>query len=466
MRNTVQKFLAFITICFLIYGGYLIYLGLVRGPALSKHGANPRPWIIENRVLRGGIFARDGEKIAESTQEGDKTKRKYQYPQQYAHLTGYNSRILGKTGLEEAYNKELLGLEGHSQKSLEARWGLKRIQGDNIYLTIDHKLQMKAWELLSPYDKASAVVIDPRNGEILAMVSTPSFNPNDDSLKNNWAQLREDPLRPLVNRSTQGLYPPGSVMKIVSAAVGLRKSPQLESERYNCQGEITIQGRVLKDLCAHGTVDLRRALMVSCNSYFANLGLEIGADDYTRGLETFGWGEKVPFDLPTEKIPLPRDSLQSANGLAESSMGQGEILVSPLFMTLVAGSLGNKGVMMNPYLVREVRSPDGNLVRKQDQRPLRVVATPEIAWQVQEGMVGVVQQGTGTAASLKGVEVAGKTGSAENPAGPTHAWFVAFAPAQQPRAAVSVIVENGGQGGRVAAPIARELLRIALSRED
>lgn len=465
MQHAVKKLFIFITACFLIYSGYLIYLVLVRGPELSTHGANPRPWIIESRVVRGGIYARNGEKIVESTIDGEEIKRKYYFPQQYAHLTGYHSRRLGKTGLEKAYDDELLGIKGHSGRNLEARWGIKRTEGETLYLTIDHTLQMKAWELLSPY-KGAAVVLDPRTGEILAMVSTPSFNPNINNLEKNWDQLRQDSENSLLNRAIQGLYPPGSTMKIVTAAIGLGKFPQLENEYFNCQGELTVQGRVLHDMRAHGRVDLKSAMAKSCNSYFANLGMKIGSEDFTKGLQDFGWGEKIPFDLPAEKIPLNQDSLKSLNGLAESAMGQGEIMVSPLFMALVAGAIGNKGVMMSPYLVQEIHSPEGKVVWKHDPRFLRVVATPEVAWQVQEGMVGVVQPGgTGTAASLPGIDVAGKTGSAENPSGATHAWFVASAPAQLPQVAVSVIVEHGGQGGRTAAPIAKELLRLALLRE-
>lgn len=465
MRQAVKKFLIFIGACFLIYAGYLIYLVIVQGPALSIHGANPRPWIIESNVVRGGIYARNGEKIVESVVEGDTVNRKYYYPQQYAHLTGYHSRLLGKTGLESAYDDELLGIKGNTKRNLEARWGINRTEGDDIYLTIDHDLQMKAWELLSSY-KGAVVVLDPRNGEILAMVSSPSFDPNENNLDENWDQLREDDEHPLLSRSCQGLYPPGSIMKIVTAAVGLGKFPQLGSEYFDCQGQLTIEGRVLPDLRAHGSVNLKSALAKSCNSYFANLGLEIGSEDYTSGLQDFGWGEKISFELPTAKIPLEQESLQTANGLAESAMGQGEILVSPLFMAMVTGAIGNNGVMMNPCLVKEIRSPDDKVVQKQDPKFLRVVAEPEVAEQVQECMLSVVQPGgTGTAASLPGIEVVGKTGSAENPAGQTHAWFVASAPAHLPEVAVSVIIENGGQGGKVAAPIARELIKLALSRE-
>lgn len=465
MRDSIKKFMVIIAGCFLIYAGYIVYLTVIKGPSLNSHSANPRPWIIENRVVRGGIFARGGEKLAENVPEGDHYRRRYLYPQAYSHLIGYESRTLGKTGLEAAYDEELLGLRGSLRKALEVRWGLRSHQGNDIYLTIDHRLQERAWELLSPYPGA-AVVLDPRSGEILAMVSTPGFDSNPDSLQKQWEKIKNDARHPLLNRATQGLYPPGSTMKIVTAALGLNKFPHLGEEIYNCRGEVTIQGRVLKDLQVHGNVDLNRALAVSCNSFFAGLGLRLGTDDFTRGLESFGWGEKIPFDIPVETVPLPRDSLQRANGLAEAAIGQGEIVVSPLFMALVAGSVGQNGVMMRPYLVQEIRSPEGKPLWEQKPRLFRMTASPEIAWRLQEGMIDVVRQGTGSAAAIPGVEVAGKTGSAENPAGPPHAWFVAYAPAHQPSVAVCVVVEHGGQGGKIAAPIARELITMALSQGD
>lgn len=465
MNNCIKKFMVFIAGCFLIYAGYIIYITVFKGPDLNRHSANPRPWVIENRVIRGGIYARGGEKLAESRSDGNQLQRRYLYPRVYSYLIGYGSRRLGKTGLEEVYDDQLLGLKGSLRKGLEVRWGLRKQCGNDLYLTIDHQLQERAWELLSPYTGA-AVVLDPRSGEILAMVSTPGFDPNPDSLEKNWEQIRSDPQHPLLSRATQGLYPPGSIMKIVTAALGVQEFPQLAEETYNCSGEITVKGRVLKDLRVHGDVDLNRALAVSCNSYFATLGLRLGADDFTSGLEAFGWGEEIPFDLPVKGIPLPRASLQEDNGLAEAAMGQGEIVVTPLFMALVAGALGENGVMMKPYLVQEIRSPEGKVIKRQQPQLLRTVTSPEVASMVQEAMIRVVEQGTGSAAYIPGVEVAGKTGSAENPAGSPHAWFVSFAPARQPSVAVSVIVEHGGQGGRVAAPIARELMELALLRGD
>ncbi len=463
MQKSIKGFRFFIIGCFVLYAIYLVYFVIWRGPVLNRESANPRPWILENRIQRGGIFARGGEKIAESIAVGEHFFRKYYFGRIYAHITGYESRRLGKTGLESSYDSQLLGLKGSLKKSLEVRWGVKGIRGNDLYLTIDHQLQLKAWDLLSPYTGA-AVVLNPKTGEILALVSSPSFDPDPLYLEKNWETVKREPGHPLVNRATVGLYPPGSTLKIVTAAIGLKKFPGIESYVYDCSGEIKIRGRILKDLRAHGLVNLKRALAVSCNSYFANLGLRVGAEDFASGLAAFGWGKDYSLDVPAEPIPFPKDSFAKLEGLAEAAIGQGKIVVSPLFMAMVAGTIGNGGVMMKPYLVREIRSHEGSVIWKGQPQVLRVAVSSDIAAKVRDAMIEVVKSGTGVAAALPGIEVAGKTGSAENPTGEPHAWFVAFAPARDPRVAVSVIIEHGGQGGRAAAPIARELMRMALAR--
>lgn len=463
MQKAIKGFEFFIIGCFVLYAIYLVYFVVWKTPTINRKSANPRPWILESRIQRGGIFARGGEKIAESLPGNGYFTRKYYYGSAYAHIIGYESKRLGKTGLESSYDEQLLGLKGSLKKSLEVRWGVRGLRGNDLFLTIDHGLQLKAWELLSPY-RGAAVVLNPKTGEILALVSSPSFDPDPLSLEKNWDKIKGDPGYPLLNRATMGLYPPGSILKIVTASIGLKRFPGLENEDYDCHGEIKIDGRVLRDLRPHGLVDLKRALAVSCNSYFANLGLRLDADDFAKGLATFGWGGECPLEIPVQGIPLPKNSFSSPDGLAEAAIGQGKIVVTPLFMAMVAGAIGNDGVMMKPYLVREVRSHEGSVLWRAQPTILRITVSPEISAKVRDAMIDVVRNGTGTAAAIPGIDVAGKTGSAENLTGEPHAWFVAFAPARDPQVAVSVIIEHGGQGGRMAAPIARELMRIALGR--
>lgn len=462
MHEAIKKLMYFITGCFIFVFCYLIYFYVWKGPVLSQSSANPRNWLLENRVLRGGIYARGGEKLAETVFTGKHAYRNYPFGEMYSHVIGYDSKRFGKAGLERYYNYELLGIKHSLKKRIEMRWRLKGLEGDNIYLTIDHKLQKRAWSLLSPY-KGAAVVLNPQNGEVLALVSTPGFDPDPQNLERKWEYIKNDPDNPLLNRATSGLYPPGSTLKIITAAIGLSKFPQLERKEYYCKGQIRVDGRILKDLRAHGKVDLDRALAVSCNSYFADLGLKLGSNTFISGLRSFGWGNRFPFDLPVSSIPIYSKALYNPNSLAEAAIGQGQILVSPLFMALVTGAVGNKGVIMSPFIVKEIRNPSGKIIWSAKPQPLKNAITPYVAEKVQDGMIEVVKNGTGTAAALTGTEVAGKTGSAENRFGPPHAWFVGFAPAVKPRVAVSVLIENGGQGGKLAAPIARELIALALA---
>jgi peptidoglycan glycosyltransferase len=463
LRDTINKYRYFIAGCFLLLSLYLVYIVVARGNSLSQSSANPRPWIVESRVIRGGIYDRQGEALAVDIVEGDQKNRSYPFGPLYAHIIGYDSRRLGKTGLEKAYDAELLGLKGSLVKRLSAYWGLKGTRGNDLYLTIDNRLQQRAWNLLSPYTGA-AVALNPQTGEILALVSTPSFDPNEQNLESQWDKTSIDPGRPLLDRATQGLYPPGSTMKIVTAALGLEKDPGLPAETWDCTGEITIQGRVLHCWGIHGVVALDSAMAVSCDTYFAHLGLSIGTEDFTKGLESFGWGDPLSFELPVSQVPLYQKSLQDPNGLADSAIGQGRILATPLYMAMVSGAIGNGGVMMQPYLVQQIRDPGSGVVWTAKPRVLRRVAPLEVADQVKQAMVGVVDSGTGTVANIPGLDVAGKTGSAENPGGAPHSWFVAFAPASNPQVAVCVMVEHGGEGSQVAGPIARQLLQLALSQ--
>ena len=255
-------------------------------------------------------------------------------------------------------------------------------------------------------------------------------------------------------------------MKIVTASIGLAQDPGLPKETWDCTGEITIQGRVLHCWGVHGLVDLNSALAVSCDTYFAHLGLNIGTEAFTKGLESFGWGDPLNFDLPVSQVPLYQTSLEDPNGLADSAIGQGRILATPLYMALVDGAIGNGGVMMQPYLVQQIRDPDSGVDWTAKPKILRRVTSPQVAAQVTQAMVGVVDSGTGTVANIPGLEVAGKTGSAENPGGAAHSWFVAFAPASNPQVAVCVLVEHGGEGSQVAGPIARQLIQLALTTDD
>jgi peptidoglycan glycosyltransferase len=236
------------------------------------------------------------------------------------------------------------------------------------------------------------------------------------------------------------------------------------TDAVTCPESIDVAGALIHNFEHEqfGRISVLQAFVASCNTAFVQIGQRTGAAAVLAAARAYGLGQAVPFDLPTGGGYLPQLPDLGPRGLAQISFGQGSLLVTPLQMALVAATVGNGGVMMRPFLVSQVRAPDGRIREAFTQRGSRQVIAPPLALQVRQAMIQVVQRGTGTAAQLPGVTVAGKTGTAENPHGKTHAWFIAFAPAERPTVALAVIVENGGVGGDVAAPIARQVLAAAL----
>jgi peptidoglycan glycosyltransferase len=233
---------------------------------------------------------------------------------------------------------------------------------------------------------------------------------------------------------------------------------------YDCEGKLVVNGYPIYDFNkkTHGELTFSQALIVSCNITFARVGMELGAGSLTRYAEAFGWNEAIPFDLPTEPSKIQSPSSMDPVALASASFGQGQDLATPLQMAQVAATVANDGVVMKPYLVNEVQDYNGKIIKQYGPKKLNQAISKETADTLTDIMVKVVDTGTGTAAQVDGVQVAGKTGTAEVEGQDPHAWFICFAPAGDPKIAVAVLVENGGEGGRTAAPIAREVLLEAL----
>ena len=438
---------------------HLGYLQVVQGRVLAAHPYNRRLIAYEQEVLRGTITDRRGEVLARTEGPGNRV-----YPQGYdaAPVVGYLSRRYGRTGCEAAMDYYLLGLN----PELRLQNMLRRLKGEvprgnDVRLTLDAELQAHAMNLLRGR-RGAAVVLDPRTGEVLAMASQPSFDPA--AVDDRWPELSTDPAAPLVNRATDGAYPPGSLMKLITAAAALETGKLAQGEVFSCAGHIVVDGFDLRDTAAHGRVDLVRALAVSCNTTFAELGLRVGPEDLFRAAQAFGFGRASGLELPERGASLPAPEGMARPEVAATAIGQGRTLVSPLRMALVAAAFACDGVIMQPHLVVAVTDPEGRPVFTSVPRVWLTATTPQVAAAVRNGMVAAVRVGTARQAALPGVTVAGKTGSAQNPQGAPHAWFVGFAPAEAPRVVVAVIVENGGAGGTVAAPLGRELLKQALAR--
>ncbi|MBU5294674.1 penicillin-binding protein A [Anaerosalibacter bizertensis] len=441
---------------------YLSYFQIFTAPKIKNNSFNKRLWIDEENILRGMILDRNGKTLAYSEKTEDSTIRHYNYGSLYSHIIGYSYRDYGKSGLELTYNNELLNLKESTTLKEISKIIKPDGEGNNIKLTLDHELQEIARNSLKG-KKGSIVAMNPQNGEIYAMVSQPDFDPN--TMKQNWQSIVENPDSPFLNRATSGLYAPGSIFKVVTAVAGL-ENPNV-SKSYDCKGSFTVEGYTLEDYGgkAHGKLGLEEALVKSCNSYFAQLGLQVGRQELGGVSERFMMNKDIPFDLPVKASKFAHGEELKKTDIAASSIGQGKTLVTPLNMAMVASAIGNEGNMVKPILVKEILSPKGHLIKLNDTETISQVTDPLISNQVKNMMVEVVKRGTGTNASIGDIRVAGKTGTAENPTGKSHAWFIGFAPADEPKIAISVILESDGTtGGKTAAPIARQIMIEGLNR--
>ena len=450
---------------------------------------NARP---DNRRTLLSTYARErGEilvgqtPVARSVPSDDEYKYQREYPEGplYAHVTGFYSFFGAQGGLEQAENALL---SGSSDKLFYRRvsdlFTGRRPQGATLETTLDAKVQAAAEEGLEGI-RGAAVALDPKTGAILAMVSHPTYDPNDlathdlAALEKNYARLNKDPAKPLVNRSINGdLYPPGSVFKVVTAAAALSTGEYTE--------DTVVPGPAVLDLpqtdadlpnafdgpCGPGSeVTLTEALAVSCNTAFARIGMDIGAEALQSQAAKFGFGDSitVPMRVTPSTVPAEMNLPQ----LAQASIGQYDVRATPLQMAMVASGVGNDGTVMRPYLVQSVIGSDLAVIESTEPEELSQAVTPDVAAQLTRMMEAVVEDGSGVRAQIPGVAVAGKTGTAQHGEGrKAHAWFISFAPANDPEIAVAVIAEDGGiagseaGGGAVAAPIAKQMMEARLDR--
>ncbi|BAF59963.1 MAG: cell division protein FtsI [Pelotomaculum sp.] len=462
MKNNILKLGYLLLGLFSILILYLSYLQVVKGPVLAANPYNRRFQEQEARIRRGTVYDSRGIELARTELSDGKGRRVYPLGADTVHVVGYISDRYGRTGIESAYDRYLLGMEGPDRvRNLVNRLAGREQAGGDVILTIDSYLQSLAADLLGER-RGAAVLLDVRTGAVLVMASSPGYDPN--RLEELWPHLVQDGAAPLLNRAVQGAYPPGSAFKVVTAAGALAKNASLAGAKFSCPGYLMVDGYRLDDLAAHGEVDLVKALAVSCNTAFAQMGLNLGADDFYRTVRAFGLDQDPAPGIPVRPGTMAPVARLTPAELASSAIGQGEVLVSPLHMALVAAGIANGGVIMHPYLVETVRDSMGRAVYKAAHKIWLIATTPEIAGTIKKGMLEAVRSGTASAAEVSGLQVAGKTGSAQNPGGQTHAWFIGFAPAEAPRLAVAVVLENAGSGGRVAAPVAGRLLAAAAAR--
>jgi peptidoglycan glycosyltransferase len=458
------------------------YLQVVRADALRKDTRNNRLLLDEYGRPRGDIIAGDST-IVESRVTADRLKYLRVYgggradiARVFAPVTGYYSLVYGATGVERAYNDALSGADDRLfvRRVSDILTG-REPQGGSVKLTIDPNLQLLAARELG--DRRGAVVaLDPRTGKVLAMVSSPSYDPNVLS-SHRPAQIRaanerlsEDGSRPLLNRGAEEVYPPGSTFKVITAAAAIERLHMTPDTQVPCSSSIAlpltnnVRLRNFSGESCASKVTLREALQHSYNTSFATVGMQAG-DAVGDMAERFGFNASPGYPLRSVNSVFPASPNQPQ--LAQSAIGQFDVRATPLQMAMVAAAVANDGRMMRPYVVDQVLAPDLSVLDSTKPDELRRPISGATARALTDMMVAVVEGGTGRRAQIPGVQVAGKTGTAQN-AGPAHAWFIGFAPANDPKIAVAVLVENGGgggdngTGGRLAAPIARAVMEAAL----
>lgn len=471
MRENKRIIHVLVAICLLFFAliAYLTYFEVfIKGDILSN-SYNRRLWQREEEVTRGRIYDCSGVLLADSVKTGSKPERIYPYGRLYSHVIGYNSITYGKALLEAAFNDYLLDIKGrNSIFKFKDRLDERKEYGYDLHLTIDHRLQELARELIGSRNGA-VVAMNPKTGEILAMVSKPDFDPNNKSLNQKWEDLVESEDHPFLPRATQGLYTPGSTFKTVVSAAAIENG--MKDIKFEDKGTVTIDGKKIRNTNgkAYGTIDLTRALAVSSNVAFSQIGVKLGNEGLHSLAERIGMGKEIPFDIHVNKSRFPYGEMGKTD-MAAVGMGQGKMLVTPLHMAMLTSSIANKGVMMKPILVRYTANREG--LREKEWKPSRLYYTMSslTAYRLRKMMEEVVKNGTGKNAAIKGISVAGKTGTAENELtadskDKQHAWFIAFAPADDPEIAVAVVLEySGSTGGKLAAPIARDIIKDWLAR--
>jgi penicillin-binding protein A len=476
--------------CMLLFAALLLnstYLQYFEAGDLNSHNDNKRVRDAEFSRQRGAIVVA-GTSVAESRPAKDQYKYLRVYPQarKYAQLTGYYSYIYGRNAVELTQNDVLSGSDPRLfVNRVVDLFGRSRPQGGSVSLTVDPKAQTAAYDgmrRLGRGAKGAVVALDPSTGKILAMVSSPTYDPNRLSshdftaIQKAWKALQSDPDQPTLNRAVQEVYPPGSTFKVVTAAAALSSGRFTPDSKVKGGSPLQLPQttRVLPNEpglnCGTTTITLTQALENSCNVSFGKLGLQLGATALREQAQKFGFGQtyldglngQVPSRFP--KNPDPPQT-------AYSAIGQFDVAATPLQMAMVTAGIANGGVVMRPYLVDEVRAPDLSVLDKTTPEPLSTAVSSSVAHDLTQMMIEVVDRGTGTTAQIPGMKVAGKTGTAQRGTDqPPYAWFISFAPADDPKVAVAVLIDDPSvprdeiSGSGLAAPIAKSVMEAVINR--
>jgi penicillin-binding protein A len=446
---------------FVLIMGYFTYFLVARGNEVINSTYNKRQEVLAERVVRGEIRSADGEVLAETVVDDEgKESREYPYGDLYAHVVGRFSK--GKTGIEESENIRLLTSNINSLEVMYSDLVGEKSPGDNVVTTLDSKLQQAAYDALGD-NRGAIVVMEPSTGKILAMVSKPAYDPNKvDAL---WEELLadEDTESPLINRATQGLYPPGSTFKVLTSLEFVRENPLFSDYDYDCNGSFEYESMTIHcyNNKSHGEVDLPLSFAKSCNTSFASIGKDLDMDSFYDLCEDFLFNTNLPVNMASNpsKFTL-KEGNSGVQDAMQTAIGQGHTLITPLHNAMIAAAVANGGVMMKPYVVDHIENADGGMVKRYSPKIARKPMTPSEADYIGEMMRLVVTDGTGKKLKDMKEKIAGKTGSADHGEGePAHAWFIGYAPYDNPEIVVSVIIESVGTGSDYAVPAAKKIFQ-------
>jgi peptidoglycan glycosyltransferase len=486
VNRQIVKLFAFIVVLFAVLIGFTSYWSVFDAKALKEKAVNARPLLEQQQIKRGRILAADGTVIARSVPKGHGDSLRYvrRYPEGslFGHPVGYSFVRQGDSEFERFHNEELTGDESEFSSIFDELTGRNR-EGNDIVTNIDTEAQRTALADLEQAGFGAVVAIEPSTGEVKVMVSNKPYDPNriPYELKKLNLNVVETPL---LNRATQGLYPPGSTFKVVTAAAGLESGAITPETTINAPGTIIDEGHELNNDFNQnwGDIALDTALTNSVNTWFGQLGQQVGQDALFETMEKFGFNATPAIDLPADEVfksgvfDENRELLGKNDpvDLARVAIGQERLLATPLQIAEVAAAVANGGKLMKPQIWNRVVDSDGRVIKRLDPSEYSQAISSKTAEELTTAMEGVVNEGTGTNAAIPGVPVAGKTGTAETPGNEAcgggeaenQAWFMGFAPANEPMIAIAASVECTEQfGNDVAAPIFREVAETILDGE-
>lgn len=437
-----------------------MYFNVTQKETYLSDSHNTRQKDYAEKVIRGSIISSDGVELARTDvdEEGNET-RVYPYDNLFAHVVGYLSK--GSSGLEATENYQLLESHANPLEQLKNEFKDQKNIGDNVITTLNSHMQQVAYDALGDH-KGAVIALEPDTGRVLVSVSKPSFNPN--TIDEDWESLNADSDSGVfLNRGLQGQYPPGSTFKIVTALAYLCQNQTLEGFSFDCEGELTNGGYTIH--CAgnnvHGQQDFYSAFANSCNTAFATIGLSLDKGAFQTLADSLYLNSRLDLELPTSRSSFSVDDSTADALMMQTSIGQGNTLVTPMEMALITAAVANDGVMMKPYFVDRIEAYDGTQVKEYSSERLSEVMSSSEADQLTKLMLGVVENGTASSLNDLGYNIAGKTGSAEHGdmTEDTHSWFAGFSNAEDPDLVVVVIAEAAGGGSAVATPIARQVFQ-------